>query len=83
MNCLFLFGAVVLASLLDIVNARAQQRRFDPPFATERVALRFTGPPAPVNFRSSPGARRFRTRLTAAAKAGPNFADHYAIEYWG
>jgi hypothetical protein len=43
----------------------------------------FPSPPAGVDLRSAPGARRYRTRLTEGAKEGPNFAGHYTVVEWG
>ena len=36
-----------------------------------------------VDFRRSPGAEAFRTRLRNALKSGVNFAGHYVIAAWG
>jgi hypothetical protein len=43
----------------------------------------FTGTAAPVDLKSTPDARRFRTRLREGAAAGPNFAGHFTIVSWG
>lgn len=39
--------------------------------------------PAPVDLRGNKAARRFRSALGEAQKAGPNFAGHYTIAGWG
>ena len=54
-----------------------------PPFARFAVHDKFSGTPAPVDLRSHPDARRFRTVLREGSRAGPNFAGHYTIVTWG
>jgi hypothetical protein len=54
-----------------------------PRFEDYPVARIFKGTPAPVDLRSHPQARSFRTRLHAGAKHGPNFAGHLTIVTWG
>jgi len=72
------FGCIVLAiSIAPVYGAEL------PTFDQYRVAEVFDGRPAPVDFRSHPKARRFRTALKAAAEHGPNFAGHYTILTWG
>ena len=39
--------------------------------------------PAPVDLKSHPLARRYRTVLRAGAPEGPNFAGHYTVVGWG
>ena len=39
--------------------------------------------PAPVDLRSAPGAREYRTVLTENARRGPNFAGRYTVVEWG
>lgn len=36
-----------------------------------------------IDFRNSPGASTFRTRLREALKGGVNFAGHYILTGWG
>ena len=36
-----------------------------------------------INFRQSPDARSFRTRLTQAIRGDVNFAGHYIVAGWG
>ncbi len=43
----------------------------------------FRGAPAPVELRSQPWARGFRTVLRAGAAEGPNFAGAYTVVVWG
>lgn len=49
-------------------------------FPNER---KFSGAPAAVDFSSNADARAFRTLLTRAAAAGPNFAGSYTVATWG
>jgi hypothetical protein len=39
--------------------------------------------PAPVDLKSDPAARVYRTRLREGAAKGPNFAGHYTVVGWG
>jgi hypothetical protein len=41
------------------------------------------GQPVPVDLSSHPKARLFRTKLREGAAAGPNFAGHYSLVWWG
>jgi hypothetical protein len=36
-----------------------------------------------INFKASPDARSFRTRLSDAIKGGVNFAGHFVVAGWG
>jgi hypothetical protein len=54
-----------------------------PLFTSYKVPQTFKGKPAPVNLRSHPKARVFRTALREAARKGPNFAGHYTVVEWG
>jgi len=36
-----------------------------------------------INFKRSPGASTYRTRLTEALREGVNFAGHYIVTGWG
>lgn len=53
-----------------------------PIFAQFRVPISTQKPKTP-NLKSHKDARMFRTNLRNAAKAGVNFAGHYALTYWG
>jgi len=72
----------VLASLLTCEGVNAQKRRV-PRFEDFPVSRKFTGRPAPVNLRSHPLARKYRTMLRASAREGANFAGHYTVAHWG
>jgi len=62
----------------------ADSAPFDPPrFSDYHVAATSGRPPAPVDERSDPRVRRFRTVLRQGAKHGPNFAGHFTIVGWG
>jgi hypothetical protein len=54
-----------------------------PTFTQFAVSDTFTARPAAVDFSSLPTARRYRTVLLQGAKAGPNFAGHFTVIYWG
>jgi len=54
-----------------------------PRFEDYPVGRIFKRTPAPVDLRSHPQARSFRTRLREGAKHGPNFAGHLTIVTWG
>jgi hypothetical protein len=62
-------------SVSDLAKAR-------PMFSDYAVKEESIARPAPVVLSSSE-ARRFRSALREAAKAGPNFAGHYTIAGWG
>lgn len=47
------------------------------------TAERFDGVPAPVQLRSAPYGRTFRTRLREGARGGPNFAGRFTLVMWG
>ncbi len=68
--------------LLILLQLPASGSRL-PSFADYAVAEVFKGKPARVDFRSDPVARRFRTRLTAGAAKGPNFAGRFTVVVWG
>lgn len=55
----------------------------NPQFEDYSVVENFSGAPAPVNFSTDPDAREFRTVISNAEKAGPNFAGHYTVATWG
>ena len=42
-----------------------------------------TGKHAPINWKSNPSARHFRTVIKDGVKQGVNFAGHYCIIEWG
>ena len=60
----------------------AQDRRL-PRFEDYPVNETRISHPAPVDLKSSPDARRFRTALQQGASKGPNFAGHYTVVIWG
>src|SRR5262245_33590984 len=39
--------------------------------------------PAPLNPKSNPIARNYRTAIRSGMKSGPNFAGHYTLVVWG
>jgi hypothetical protein len=54
-----------------------------PQFAAYPAPAEKLGKPAPVDLASDPNARQYKTRLREAARAGPNFAGHFAVAGWG
>ncbi len=72
--------ALLVAATTLAHNATAQQR---PRFEDYPVRGSFIGTPSPVDLRSHPKARLFRTMLRNGAKTGPNFAGYYTIVHWG
>jgi hypothetical protein len=64
---------ITAADLADTNRPRFEQ------FATPRSRM----VPAPVDLKSDPRARRYRTVLTEGARTGPNFAGHYTVVLWG
>lgn len=69
----------LLATFGDI--ASSQERR--PRFKDYPVTSAYIGRNAPVDFRSNPNARTYRTRLREAASERPNFAGSYIVTAWG
>jgi hypothetical protein len=67
-----------LVAFSDISRRRGAPR-FEQ-FATREF---YRGKPAPVDLRSYPGAREYRTVLRDGARAGPNFAGHLTLVDWG
>jgi len=59
------------------------QKHKPPRFEDYPTSARFQGKPAPVDLRSHPQARKFRTVLRDGVKSGANFAGHYAVNHWG
>jgi hypothetical protein len=54
-----------------------------PAFGHFKVESLSDARPAPVDLKSHPLARRYRTILRAGALKGPNFAGHYTVVGWG
>jgi hypothetical protein len=73
---------VILGLLLSVLQAGASSDRL-PAFDDYRVTEVYKGAAAPVDLRSYPGARRFRTRLTEGGAKGPNFAGRFTVVTWG
>lgn len=69
---------LLFAFLLPAVALDAQVPRFSQFSATvERTRAK------KVDFRGSPGASTFRTRLNQAFREGTDFAGHYKVAGWG
>ena len=54
-----------------------------PAFERYKVPLLWTARPVPPDVRADPVARRYRTRIRETVRDGANFADHYALVWWG
>lgn len=54
-----------------------------PRFESYAVTNVFRGKPAPLDLKSHPRAREYRTRLREGAKEKPNFAGSYTLVTWG
>jgi hypothetical protein len=63
------------------ISAFAQDGRV-PDFNRYRVTVEKAAARS-IDFKSSPDARSFRTRLTAALRQGVNFAGRYILTGWG
>jgi hypothetical protein len=59
------------------------QNKQAPTFEQYKVPMNFHGKPAPVDIKSNPEAKTWRTRLKEGAIMGPNFADDITIVAWG
>src|SRR5215217_4742430 len=72
---------VVLALLVCLpVTAPAQQAKSDPPRFEDYSVSRWFGKIAPLNLRSHPLARKYRTLMREQMKeTGVNFAGHYTL----
>jgi hypothetical protein len=68
---------LVLALVLSLVPA-AQR----PSFQDFRVTVEHVARPR-LNLSSNPIARRYRTVLREAIRAGPNLAGHFTVARWG
>jgi len=72
--------SIIAAFFLIAASALAQTKRpaFSAyPVTAEKALARG------INFKASPDARTFKTRLTEALKGDVNFAGHYVVAGWG
>lgn len=68
----------------DKNTIRAADLPKNPPrFEQYPAQASFSGHLARPDVHSQPMARLFRTRIREGAQAGPNFAGHYTIVFWG
>ncbi len=65
------------------ITATDLRRPDAPTFGHFKVEVVSPVRPAPVELKSHPLARRYRTVLRAGARKGPNFAGHYTVVKWG
>ena len=61
---------------------RAKPAESYPDFGRYPAPAPYRGTPAPVALRTRRD-RMFRTRLREDSRAGPNFAGHYTVVFWG
>ena len=73
---------VLVAVWLAVVSS-AQAANKPPGFQDFPETNIFKCQPAPVDLKSSPEARMFRTQLRTQAASGPDFAGHFKIASWG
>jgi hypothetical protein len=69
---------LVVPLIIGLVPAPAQRPSFDDFHVTVEQVAR-----PRLDFSSNPIARRYRTVLREAIRAGPNFAGHFALAEWG
>lgn len=74
--------AIVISTLSSATLIAQQSRQDDDYFLQYSVTPSFSGKPAKPLL-TSPGTRRFRTRIRQGAAQGAVFADHYAVAVWG
>ncbi len=73
---------ILLALTLILGTSALPQNAGVPDFNRYRVSVEKARARS-IDFRNSPGAGSFRTRLTAALREGVNFAGHYILTGWG
>lgn len=73
------FSVCFIAFLAFAISAQSSKK---PAFSAYPARIE-TAKAKAINFRQSPDARAFRTRLTGALKGGVNFAGHYIVAGWG
>lgn len=54
-----------------------------PSFEGYSVSIGWTGQAVTPDVHSNPEARRYRTSVRETVAEGPNFADHFALVWWG
>lgn len=69
--------------LASIVAPAQAQEPWPPTFAQYPTSDTLKGPAAPVDFRSDPDARRFRTLLNSAREDSADLAGHFTFVIWG
>jgi hypothetical protein len=73
---------ILVALALTLGTSALSQNARVPSFNRYRVSVEKAGARS-IDFRNSPGAGSFRTRLTAALREGVNFAGRYVLTGWG
>jgi hypothetical protein len=96
MHTLFFKSFLLIAAFSNICNAFPFQNKIVEKNSISNVRIFKTpyhfndfvvpidsGKQAPINWKSNPSARRFRTVIKEGVKRGVNFAGHYCIVQWG
>ena len=79
LNRFILFAYLFFTVWITDLSAQNKVPRFE----DFSVSGKFKSKPAPVNLRSHPIARKYRTMLRSAVEHGVNFAGHYTVAKWG
>lgn len=87
---------ILIFTMVFCIKAAADEDSFDaytirpsdipehaPQFETYPARTKFKGPAAKPDVKSNSLSRIFRTVIRDGAKAGPNFAGHYTVIFWG
>lgn len=84
-SVLLFFALVFLAHprIAMSESERLHGHNLDDDFKRYPASEMYTGAPVPVVLGTDPRANQFRTRITAGAKHGPNFAGIYTVVEWG
>lgn len=72
------YALIVAVTFVGAVTAASQR----PGFSSYAVSLEKARVRS-IDYKASPDARAFRTRLSEAIKGGVNFAGHYIVAGWG
>ena len=72
------YALIIAVAFFMAIMAAAQRPAFNSySVPVEKARVRA------IDFKSSPDARSFRTRLSEAIRGGVNFAGHYVVAGWG
>ena len=76
-------GSVLTIALVAMISVTASAQALKRPSFKAYPARVEAKKAKAINFRQSPDARSFRTRLTQAIRGDVNFAGHYIVASWG